>query len=312
MRDQVLLSLFVPGAEGAWIWKRVDAISGEETQLAALSATALPMTDEVRLDPRGVEAMILVRGSPNQLYRVALQGGAALDLPSHPHELVLDVGYDEAGRALFFYGDRNGLECVDDASGAHWVYEGQTYPFDPRVDGSKQYYNVLVSVYRLTQGGAFELLERGAVVQVWAGDLRNLQTRLPQHWANCDIRANAVAFIPNSFASSDPWTKQWGQGDEYLDWYRCDRGARKVFFRAYRESRGLAPPIVIETASGLQRLAVWDNYSFYSNDLKGELRGGHLLITNGTSVARVHALDTGAVVWEAPPRARVALWPAAT
>lgn len=283
MRDQVLLSVFALAADGELVWKRVDAISGSETELTTLPVASRPLQRDVHIHPRGAEAMILLGRSSQTIHRVALDDGRILPVPSPAHELILDVGYDAEGRALYFYGDQTG-------------------------PGSPRHLDVLASVYREGEGGQLDLVEKKATTPSWPGDLRQLDTRMAAP-TSVDIRVGEVAFLPKSMLSSDPWSKEYGQANEYLEWYRSDRGTRKVFFRAYRESRGLAPAIVVEAASGRVRLSAWDSYSFYSSDLQGEIRGGHLLLTNASSVARLHELETGATVWESPPQARVWLWP---
>jgi len=306
--DRAALSVFVPGADGTWVWKRIDAISGQQTELMTLPATVTPMTGEVRFDPRDVEVMLVERGPASQIYRAALAGGPALELPHPPHSMVLGAGYDAQGRAVLFYGDQN-LERVEDASGAHWVYEGRSYAISPDDFGPLQ--NMLASVYRVAERGGFEIVERRVIRQTWPGDLRSLEGWAPRQWADVDVRGDAVAFIAKSIIGADPWSKQWGNADEYIEWYRSDRGTRQVFFRAYRESRGLAPPFIVATQSGLTRLTEWDSYRPYSNDLEGQVRGDYLLLTNGHALARLYRLTTGELLWESPPKARVSLWPAA-
>jgi hypothetical protein len=141
-------------------------------------------------------------------------------------------------------------------------------------------------------------------------DIRELSVKPSLPGTDMQLLNGGRPFIAKSMAAtSDPWIRKWGQANEYLEWYRNDRGSRSICFRAYRESPGLAPPFVVESENGWVALEAWSKYDFMRGDLRGEIRGEHVWITNRRDQGRLHDLRTGGLVWEAPPDSRASIWP---
>jgi hypothetical protein len=309
MADSFWLSVFRLRSEGMWDWLRLDPRSGEERHIATLETKRRPWPPDAHVQRGGAEALVVVRGPDARVERLRLDGidgSARLPLPESGCEFVLNAGYDEAGRPVVFYGDRDRLERVEEAGKTYVVVDGERHEFHLGAERTGQMRNVLATVVRL-EDGAWQRIERRVVLQWQPNYLTGLETARLVSWPSFDLREGSTE-ITHQTEGAREWFKAWRGPDEYLSWYRCDRGSRAVRFRAYSESAGIAIPIVVEADAGWTALAQWAGYQYTFNRLRGEILGDFLLLTD-YSVTRLHDLRDASLVWEAPKDDVVGIWP---
>ena len=300
------LSVFQQQGE-SWAWRHLDPQTGSLREIATLPWPQPPWPPDARFAPDGSEAMIVVRHTkPDGLLRIDLARAGTLPLPAVDYDFVVTASYDQSGQPLVVYADRPRLEQIEDAGHTYLVLDGERFAIRPEAEATGQLRNVVASVWRF-ELGAWRLLERRAIAQRHPNSLGGLEsaTLLAPQGAEVDLRHDAIELE----RPDREWCRTWGSDNEYLSWYRSERGSRPVQFRAYRETRWLATPIVVQADAGWTGLDAWAKFPYTSGHLAGEIAGDYLLLTDN-DVTRLHDLRSGAVVWEPPRKTRAAIWPA--